>query len=106
MVAKNKYTIEYLPSFSDELNEIIYYITFLLKNKKAAERLLQSIDKAIEQRRVNPESYEVYKSKSNMKYDWYRIYIGHFTIFYTVRNSIMEIAHIIYSARNFDDLLY
>ena len=40
-----------------------------------------------------------------MKYDWYRIYIGNFTIFYTVRNTIMEITHIIYSARNFDDLI-
>jgi len=27
-MAKNKYTIEYLPSFSEELNEIIYYVTF------------------------------------------------------------------------------
>jgi len=104
-VAKNKYTIKYLSSFSDELDEIIYYITFIVKNKKAAERLLQNIHKAIEKRRENPESYEVYKSKTNMKYDWYRIYIGNFTIFYIVRNNVMEITHLIYSARNFDDLI-
>lgn len=104
-MAKNKYEIEYLSSFSDELDEIIYYITFILKNKNAAERLLQNIHKAIEQRRESPESYEVYKSKTNMKYDWYRIYIGNFTIFYTVRNNIMEITHLIYSARSFDDLI-
>ena len=104
-MAKNKYTIEYLPSFSDELNEIIYYITFILKNKKAAERLLQNVHNAIEQRGESPESYEIYKSKANMKYDWYRIYIGNFTIFYTVRNTIMEITNIIYSSRNFDDLI-
>ena len=104
-MAKNKYTIEYLPSFSDELNEIIYYITFILKNKKVAERLLQNVHNAIEQRSESPESHEIYKSKANMKYDWYRIYIGNFTIFYTVRNTIMEITHIIYSARNFDNLI-
>ncbi len=40
-----------------------------------------------------------------MKYNWYRIYIGNFTIFYTVRKNTMELAHIIYSARNLDDLI-
>ena len=104
-MAKNKYTIKYLLSFSEELDEIIYYITFILKNKKAAERLLHKVHNAIEQRSESPESYEVYKSKAKMKYDWYRIYIGNFIIFYTVRNNIMEITHIIYSARNFDDLI-
>ena len=49
-MAKNKYTIKYLPSFSEELDEIIYYITFILKNKKAAERLLQNVHNALEQR--------------------------------------------------------
>lgn len=104
-MAKNKYTIKYLPSFSEELNEIIYYITFIFKNKKAAERLLKNVHNAIKQRSESPESYEIYKSKTNMKYDWYRIYIGNFTIFYTVINNIMEITHIIYSARNFNDLI-
>ena len=104
-MAKNKYMIKYLSSFSEELDEIIYYITLILKNKKAAEKLLQNVQNAIEQRSESPESYEIYKSKANMKYDWYRIYIGYFTIFYTVRNTIMEITHIIYSSRNFDNLI-
>ena len=104
-MAKNKYSIKYLPSFSEELDEIIYYITFILKNKKAAERLLKNVHNAIEKRSKSPESFEIYKSKAKTKYSWYRIYIGHFTIFYTVRNTIMEITHIIYSARNFDDLI-
>ena len=38
-MAKNKYTIKYLSSFSEELDEIIYYITFILKNKKEREIL-------------------------------------------------------------------
>ena len=104
-MAKNKYSIKYLPSFSDELNEIIYYITFILKNKNAAQRLLLNIHKSLEQRSKNPEYYEIYKSKSNVKYNWYRIYLGNFTIFYTIRNNIMEVTHIIYSSRNFDELI-
>ena len=104
-MAKNKYTIKYLPSFSEELNEILYYITFILKNKNAAERLLENVHSAIEKRIENPESYEIYKSKANMKYNWYRIYVGNFIIFQTVRNKIIEITHIIYGKRNLDDLI-
>ena len=104
-MAKNKYTIKYLPSFKEELDEILYYITFILKNKKAAERLLNKVHEVIEQRSENPEIYEMYKNKINMKYSWYRVYIGNFTIFYTIKNNIMEITHIIYSKRNFDHLI-
>ena len=44
-MAKNKYTIKYLHSFSKELDEIIYYITFILKNKKALVKVKKTIDK-------------------------------------------------------------
>ena len=104
-MAKNKYTIRYLPSFSDELNEIIYYITFILKNKIAAQKLVKNIHKAIQNRSENPESYAIYKSKEDTKYNWYRIYVENFTIFYTVRNNIIEITHLIHSARDFDKLI-
>lgn len=104
-MAKSNYKIRYLTSFSDELDEILYYITFILKNEKAAERLLDNVINAIEKRKENPEGYEKYKSKKNFKYDWYRIYVGNFTIFYTVRDNVMEITHLLYSARNFDNLI-
>ena len=45
-MAKNNYNINYLPSFSEELNEVLYYITFILKNRSSAERLAQNIKEA------------------------------------------------------------
>ena len=104
-MAKNKYTIRYLTSFSEELDEIMYYITNILKNKNAAEKLLDNIHNAIKQRSKSPESFEKYKSMAKTKYNWYRIYVGNFTVFYIVRNNIMEITHLIYCARSFDNLL-
>ena len=103
MNKKNK--ILYLPSFSKELNEILYYITFNLENKHAAENLLNKIQDAIVNRSINPESYETYNSIKNRKYKWYRIYVDNYTIFYTVKDSTMTVAHIIYSKRNFDKLI-
>ena len=77
----------------------------LVLREDEAVYLTKNVHSAIEQRSKSPESYEIYKGKANMKYDWYRIYIGNYTIFYTVRNSIMEITHIFYSARNFDNII-
>ena len=102
---KNDYIIQYLPSFNDELNEIIYYITYILKNKKAAERLINNLHTAIIERSKSPKSYEVYKGNKVRKHDWFRIYVRNYTIFYTVENNVIKIAHIIYSKRNFDKIL-
>lgn len=102
---QNKYDIIYLSSFDEELDEIIYYIVYKLKNAQAAERLLETIEKAIMDRSRNPESFEVYKSKNIRKYTWYRIYVKNFIIFYVVRNNVMEIAHIIYCKRNLEEFI-
>ena len=104
-MAKNNYSIEYLASFSKELNQVLYYITFILKNKNAAEKLLENILNAIVKRSKNPEGYELYKSKIDIEYDWYRIYVGNYTVFYTVKNNTMKVAHLIYSARNLEYLI-
>ena len=61
-MAKNNYELQYLPSFSDELDGIIYYITYILQNPIAAENLLDNINRAILDRCMNPEGYEIYKS--------------------------------------------
>lgn len=102
---KSNYEIEYLLSFEQELDKIMYHITYNLQNPKAAENLLDSINEAIIERSISPEGYEEYKNKRNRKYIWYRIYVGNYTIFYTIKNSTMEIAHILYSKRNFDNLI-
>lgn len=101
---KSKYEIEFLPSFSEELDEIVYYITFILKNKTAAENLIQKVYDEIEKRRFNPESFELYKSNFS-KYSWYRIYINNFVVFYTVTDHTMKVTHIIYNARDLDNLV-
>ena len=42
---KNKYTIRYLPTFISQFNSILYYITYELKNKIAAENLYKEVIK-------------------------------------------------------------
>lgn len=105
-MVKNNYGIEYLPSFNEELSEILYYITYKLKNKKASERLLKNVEAAIINRSINPEAFEIYKSIKNRKHKWYRIYVGNFIIFYIVTNNTMIVAHILYSKRDIENFIY
>ncbi len=104
-MVKNEYQLEYLPSFNKELEEIMYYITYILENPKASKRLLKNIRKNIFDRLKNRENYEKYKINQNSQYIWYRIYIKNYTIFYTVKNNKMQIAHIFYKKRNLKNLL-
>lgn len=102
---KDKFIIRYLPSFDEEFEEIIIYIAYKLKNKNAAEKLIENVNQAIINRSKNPKNFEAYKSKRKRKYTWYRIYIKNFTIFYTVTNNMMEVAHILYNKRNIEELI-
>lgn len=104
-MANKKYEIRYLPTFISQLNNILYYITYELKNKIAADNFYNEVVKQIEIRSNVPESYEVFKTIKSEKIKYYKINVKNYTIFYVVKNNVMEIRRIYYSQRNFDDLI-
>lgn len=104
-MAKCNYKIEYLPSFNEEFDETLYYIIYKLNNREAAEKFVENIQKAIINRSINPESFELYKEEKKRKYKWYRIYVGNYIIFYTVKNNVMQVARLLYHRRNFEKLV-
>jgi plasmid stabilization system protein ParE len=104
-MANKKYKIRYLPTFISQLNNILYYITYELKNKIAADNFYNEVVKQIEVRSNAPESYEVFKTIKGEKIKYYKIYVKNYTIFYVVKNNVMEIRRIYYSQRNFDNLI-
>lgn len=102
-MTNKKYEIKYLETFILQFRGILYYIAHKLENRIAADNLYNEVIKQIEKRSKSPESYEVFKVIKNTKY--YKINIKKYTIFYVVKNDVMEIRRIYYSQRNFDDLL-
>lgn len=102
---QNKYILKYLPSLYSELNEIVNYMKNTLKNINAANNLVDDIEKSIKLRVNYPDIFEVYRTNKNGKYNWYRIYVKNFTIFYTIKNNIMIVSHILYSKRDIDKLI-
>lgn len=100
---KNKYILKYSPEFYADINNIVIYIKYKLKNNIAAKNLISKVEKDIDKRSKNPESYEKYKTNANNIY--YRIYINNYTIFYTVYQNVMEVRRIIYGRRNMEELV-
>ena len=100
---KNNFALRYSAKFYDDLDKILDYIIYELKNSIASENLLNNIEKAIYSRSLNPLGYEKYRTKSNRIY--YRIYIRNFIIFYTVYKKVMVVRRIIYNKRNLKRLI-
>ncbi len=102
---KNNYTIKYLPTFISQFNDILYYFTHELNNKIAAENFYREVINKIEKRSEFPTAFEVFKESREKGVKWYKIQIKNFTIFYVVKNEIMEVRRIYYSKRKFDKLI-
>ena len=104
-MANKKYVIIYLPTFISQFNNILYYITYELRNKIAADNFYNEVVKQIEIRSNAPKSYEIFKTIKSEKIKYYKINVKNYTIFYVVKDNVMEIRRIYYSQRNFDNLI-
>ena len=104
-MTNKKYIIKYSNTFINQFTSILSYIKNNLKNKIAADNFYKEVIKEIEIRSNNPESFEVYKSSKKRKRKYYRIYVKNYTIFYVVIGNKMEVRRIIYSRRNFINLI-
>ena len=104
-MVNKKYEIRYLPTFISQFNNILYYITYELKNKIAADNFYNEVVKQIEKRSNAPESYEVFKTFNGGKIEYYKINVKNFTIFYIVKGKVMEIRRIYYSKSNFENFI-
>ena len=102
---KKKYIIRYLPLFYRDLENIIDYIKYDLQNDTAANRFVDEVENVIKERLQSPESFEKYISNKKRADTYYRIYVKNFTIFYVVKDDIMEVRRILYSRSNFDKLI-
>lgn len=100
---KNKYIIRYTATFIKQFDNILKYFIYKLQNKIAAENFYNEVITEIEKRSESPEGFKKYKS--SRKNTYYRIYVKNYMIFYVVKNNTMEIRRILYSRRNFDNLI-
>lgn len=105
-----KYNLRYLPLFYEDLEEKIVYIAEKLHNEKAANDLLDEVERAILERQPVAESFEPYRSLRERHYPYYRIYVKNFVIYYVViddegEDKIMEVRRFLYNKQYEKSLL-
>lgn len=81
------------------------YISNVLHNPQAAERLVDDTEKAILKRAEAPLISPPYQSGRKRKHLYYRINIRKYSVFYVVINDVMEVRRFIYSKRDIDNIL-
>ncbi|MCD8105768.1 MAG: type II toxin-antitoxin system RelE/ParE family toxin [Lachnospiraceae bacterium] len=104
-MANESFQLRYLPLFEQDLLGTVDYITNVLQNEDAAQKLIDDVETAILKRLDNPFSFEPYHSAKKREYPYYRIYVRNYTIFYVVIGNVMEVRRLIYNARNIDSIL-
>ena len=104
-----KYTLRYLPLFEEELESAVLYIAEKKKNPKAAQDLLDNVEKAIVDRSESfPEGYEPVPTKKKRDYPYYRIYVGNYIVYYVVIDEgdekIMEVRRFMHTLQKRDNI--
>lgn len=99
------YKLTYLPLFQEDLLEVADYITNVLKNPRAAYRLVNDVELAIKKRLEAPLAFAPYPSSKERKHPYYRIDVRNFSVFYVVIDDTMEVRRLLYSKRDKDALL-
>lgn len=97
-----KFKVIYLSLFYEDIEKIVDYMIFKLKNEIVARNFIDEVENAIKERANNPNYYEKYYSRKERKDTYYRIYVNNYIIFYVIKDNIMEVRRILYNRMNFD----
>lgn len=102
-----KYAVEYLPQFKEDMTEIAEYIGVKLENPAAAENLIKEISDKTASLADMPYMYSLYNSQYPLKFEFRKIIVGSYAVFYYVDEAkkLITVARVIYARRNIDSFL-
>ena len=100
-----QYKLRYLPLFYEDLKQKVCYIAEDLHNDKAADDLIDEVERAILERQPVAETFEPYYSLKERRYPYYRIYVKNYVIYYVVIDDgpgekIMELRRFLYNKQD------
>lgn len=94
-----KYKVKYSDLFSDDLKTIVQYIFEKSGSADIARRFYTDVLRCVEERSFGADSYEIFHPYDGAP-DYYRIYFGHYTIFYVIIDNEMDVRRILWSGRD------
>lgn len=101
------YILKFTDKASEDLDEILGYISNTLDNKAAAKNFLDNVDYAIERICAFPELGKVVHNEFLTRDDVRQVVIGNYILYYlpSTADKTIIILSIIYGKRNLNDIL-
>lgn len=99
------FELRYSPLFYDDLDKTTSHIFSNLKNEIATQTFIYDIETAISKRLESPLQGAAYPSMRRRKYEYRRILVGNYLIFYVVIERTMIVRHLLYGRRDIDKIL-
>ncbi len=100
-----RYKLQYLPLFWDDLEETVTYISDVLKNRAAAIRLVDEIEKGILALLAAPTMAPIYRTTRDRPQPYYWFSVGNYMVFYVVMGDVMEVRRLVYGSRDLTRML-
>ena len=97
--------IKYLPSFYQELNAIVDYITYTLEAPRAASNLLDELENSINSLKEFPLAHRIYRAIKPLPTEYRILPVKNYYVFYVVLDDNIEIHRIIYKKRDLSQLI-
>jgi len=97
--------IKYLPSFQQDLDAIVDYISITLEAPRAALNLVDELEISIKKLKQFPNAHRLYRSIKPIKTLYRILTVKNYLVFYVVLEKHIEIHRIIYKKRNLSQLI-
>ncbi|GHV31334.1 addiction module toxin RelE [Spirochaetia bacterium] len=99
------YTLAYLPSALSDLDSIVTYIGNDLDAPKTAAKLRLEFDRKILALTKNPLRHRIYFSHDTLKFEYRKLPVKNYSVFYVVKEDLVEIHRVLYSRRDIGAVL-
>jgi plasmid stabilization system protein ParE len=98
------YKLEYLPVATRDMAEIARYISHVLFNPAAAEKLAVEMTEAAERLMDFPYRCPVYTSQKPLQKEYRKLLVGNYILFYSVDevSKLVTIARVLYARRDYE----
>ena len=101
----NQYNIEYSKEAREDLIEIKRYIKYNLQEPETAQELISKIRSEIDKLKTNPQMFAIIDDDFIKKFEIRKLIVDNYIVFYRIQNDNIQIARIMYSRRNWINLL-
>jgi len=101
------YRIEFLPIAKEDIDYIIYYISYHLKNVSASKGLRDLFMKSLDNISVFPYGNSVYRTTGTLKYEYRSYRVKNFFMFYTINEDkqLITIVRVLYQKMDISNIL-